>query len=290
MAARRRTEPSEQLPAPTSFLQVLEQVGSRPEDLGEQKTKKNYAETLSNRLAVWLAAKLRAVGDFPGIRPHADGTGRETTVASGKGKKPKKTDVRYSTPDTGLELLVSVKTYSFRDVHTDKPTGVRRLGRYSRNMVRNDHELRAEAMDIHERFPYAVLVAVMFLPFRACEDAGVGKGATSSFASAVKTFRHRGGRIRPSDPYQLFEGFFIGLYDHEGASRGQVQFFDVMESPPRRGRPAVLIDEAALVREIVKAYGTRNRLYIDYADDVPDAPLLQPENDEDDEDEEEPEA
>ncbi|MBK7831964.1 MAG: hypothetical protein IPJ56_06350 [Gemmatimonadetes bacterium] len=98
------------------------------------------------------------------ILPRPDGSGRETGAASGASKKLKKTDVRFSTFDTGLELLVSIKTYSFQDPRKDKKTGQVILGRYTKNMVRNDHELRAEAMDHHERHPYAVLVALFFLP------------------------------------------------------------------------------------------------------------------------------
>lgn len=261
--------------APILFREVLDQIEPRPADDGPQAQKKNYAESFSNRIAVWLAARLRAVGTFPGILPHADGSGRESKVAAGGAKKPKKTDVRFSTADTGLELLVSVKTLSFRDARKDKQTGAILLGRYTKNMVRNDHELRAEAMDLHERFPYAVLIGLLFLPFRACDD---GKDDKSSFAHAVMTLRPRAGRVRPTDPHQLFERMFIGLYEHEGPVRGDVTFFDVTTNPPRRGRPqGGLIDPDALVGEIVKSYGIRNRRYMEWADEAPGeaAPLLE---------------
>lgn len=275
--------------APETFASVLDQVGPRPDEKGGAAPKKNYAESLSNRIAVWLAAKLRAEGDFPKILPNPDGSGRETTVASGKSKKPKKTDVRFSTADTGLELLVSIKTYSFRDARKDKATNKVVLGRYTKNMVRNDHELRAEAMDIHERFPYAVLVGIMFMPFSACDD---GKEDKSSFAHAVMTLRARGGRVEPSDPHQQFERMFIGLYEHDGARRGDIAFFDLMTPPPRRGRPRLgLVDDQALVREIVKSYGIRNRRYMDWADEAPDAPLLERDSaQEQDDDGDEPEG
>ena len=273
MARQGKASLSRQTP-PASFQEVLELVEPRPADDATQPEKKNYAEALSNRIAVWLAGKLRATGDFKGILPNADGSGRESKVASGAAKKPKKTDVRFSTADTGLELLVSVKTLSFRDTRKTR-TGTIVLGRYTKNMVRNDHELRAEAMDLHERFPYAVLVGVLFLPFSACDD---GKDNKSSFAHAVMTLRPRAGRVRPMDPHQLFERMFIALYEHEGPHRGKVMFFDVSTNPPRRGRPRVaLIDTDALVHEIVKTYGIRNRRYIEWADEVPgtEAPRLE---------------
>lgn len=247
--------------------------------------KKNYAERFSNKLAILIANKLReSDGTLAEVLPRPDGSGRETGAASGASKKLKKTDVRFSTFDTGLELLVSLKTYSFQDPRKDKKSGQVVLGRYTKNMVRNDHELRAEAMDHHERHPYAVLVALFFLPMRACDDAGTDK---SSFAHAIMTFRSRAGRNEPSDPHQKFERFFVALYEHEGDKRGDVWFFDVMDKPPRRGRPQrvdvpkvearrglLTLDE--MVREIVKAYGIRNRRFIEWADEDPnDVDLLE---------------
>ncbi|GMV17470.1 MAG: hypothetical protein AMXMBFR56_56940 [Polyangiaceae bacterium] len=279
--ARRSSKTGPTLTVPATFAEVLEQVEPRPDELAERKAKKNYAEALSNRAAVWLAAKLRKFREFHGILPNPDGTGRETRVASGKTRKPKKTDVRFSTADTGLELLVSVKTYSFRDPRTIKETGEVVLGRYSKNMVRNDHELRAEAMDLHERFPYAVVIGVMFIPFRACDDAK-GKNGISSFAAAVMTFRARAGRRKPTEPNQLLERMFIALYESEGPTKGEVYFFDVEDRPPRQRRPASLKSEEEFIQEVVKAYGVRNKTYIEFADEIPGAPLLQhPEADED---------
>jgi hypothetical protein len=271
---------------------ALERSEPRPPDDGAREDKKNYAERLSNSLAILIANALRRTGQFPGILPNPDGTGRETKTASGAQKKLKKTDVRFSTFDTGLELLVSVKTLSFRDVSTKK--GQRVLGRYTKNMVRNDHELRAEATDLHERHPYAVLIGVLFLPFRACDDGDTDK---SSFAHAVVTFRPRAGREKPSDPHQLFERFFIGLYEYEGERRGDVAFFDVMRNPPRRGRPTrvdaphspdrrvLSLDE--MIGEVIKTYGIRNQRYIEWADEAePIVPVLElPPEPEDDADE-----
>ena len=82
-----------------------------------------------NRIAVLIANRLRATGQFRGeILPGRDGRGREKPVSSGSFNKPKKTDVNYSTL-SGLELLVSIKTLGFRDVLKDKKTGQQRLGR-----------------------------------------------------------------------------------------------------------------------------------------------------------------
>ena len=248
-----------------TFAEALEQSEPRPAQDGDGK--KNYAERLSNKLAVLVANKLRDSGQFAGILPTADGKGRESTSTGGAHKKAKKTDVKYATSDAGLELLVSIKTLNFMDQHKKTSGGQTTVSfsRYTRNMVRNDHELRAEAMDHHERHPFAVLVALFFLPISACDD---GENDKSSFAHAVMTFRPRAGRVKPSDPPQLFEGFFIGLYDADGEHKGRVQFFNVDDAPPRRGRPSAklyTLDE--VVATIAKTYGIRNRRYMEWADE-----------------------
>jgi hypothetical protein len=262
-----KAEATASTPSIQTFGDALRHAGSRPADDANRDLKKNYSERLSNAIAVLLSSKLRATGRFDSILPMPDGSGRETGSASGSNKKIKKTDVRYATSDTGLELLVSIKTLNFRDATTE---------RYTKNMVRNDHELRAEAMDHHERFPYAVLIGVFFIPIDACDDGTVDK---SSFAHAVMTFRPRAGRADTSEPAAKFERFFIGLYDAKDSSGMQVGFFDVLTPPPRRGRPPWpteppdptrgerLLTLDQVIEEIVREYGIRNRTYIRWADE-----------------------
>ena len=273
----RLTPPAESL-AIESFEDALRLAGPRPADDADRDLKKNYSERLSNAIAVLLAAKLRATGRFQGILPLPDGSGRETGSASGSNRKIKKSN-------TGLELLVSIKTLNFRDAKRDRATGRLTIGRYTKNMVRNDHELRAEAMDHHERFPYAVLVGVFFIPIAACDD---GTNDKSSFAHAVMTFRPRAGRADTSDPAAKFERFFVGLYDANDSSGTHVGFFDVLTPPPRRGRPPWpnespdpsrgerLLTLDQVIAEIVREYGIRNRRYIRWADEpLNDTPILQ---------------
>jgi hypothetical protein len=264
-------------PSIQTFEDALRHAGPRPADNADRDLKKNYSERLSNAIAVLLASRLRATGRFDTILPLPDGSGRETGSASGSNKKIKKTDVRYATSDTGLELLVSIKTLNFRDAKKDRTTGRLTIGRYTKNMVRNDHELRAEAMDHHERFPYAVLIGVFFIPIDACDDGTADK---SSFAHAVMTFRPRAGRADTSDPAAKFERFFIGLYDANDSSGTHVGFFDVLTPPPRRGRPPWptespdpvrgerLLTLDQVIAEIVREYGIRNRTYIRWADET----------------------
>lgn len=268
-----------------SFDDVIRMAGERPPDDASSKSKKNYSEKLSNAIAILLAQLLRETGRLPSVLPEIDGSGRESRSVAGSLRKFKKTDVRCSTLDTGLELLVSIKTLNFRNTMTR--AGRTSLGRYTKNMVRNDHELRAEAMDHHERFPYAVLIGVFFIPVDACDDAIT---ATSSFAHAVMTFRGRAGRRNPDDHPAKFERVFIGLYDADGADGSRVGFFDVLDAPPRRGRPpwpnetpepmrgGRLLSLRELIAEIVREYGIRNRSYIEWADESP-APGTVPELD-----------
>ena len=235
----------------SSILPQLEAAGDRSR-AKDQKDKKNYAEALSRALATRIANLLRA--DFPGILPDEFGRRQESRARTSKGFK--KLDVNYSTPELGLGLGVSIKTLNFRDPKTK---------RYTKNYTRIDNELRAEAHDYHERQPYAVLVALVFLPADACDDGM--KQNPSSFGNAVYLFRGRTGRQRPTDSPGLFEAVFIGLYEPDGDLRGQVAFFDVMTNPPKQGRPKQgLIGFDQLVRAITSVYDRRNGSKKDWAE------------------------
>ena len=187
---------------------------------------------------------------FPEITPNPDGTRQEVKARSAKGFK--KLDVGYSTPELGLGLGVSIKTVNYRDKST---------GRYTKNYSRIDNELRAEATDYHVRQPFSVLVGLLYLPADSAEDGDPARSSSvSSFGAAVKYFRGRSGRhYRTGDP-ELFEQFFIGMYEHEGVGRGSVRYFDVLDSPPRARRPSEeetwTLDE--LLTLIVSTYDERN--------------------------------
>jgi hypothetical protein len=256
------TAEAESVETVNTFQEALAGAAPRPNPLATGREKKNYSERLSNKIAVLVANKVRATGLLEGeILPSPGGKGREKKIPSGAFNKPKKTDVGYSTL-SGLELLISIKTLGFKDVKKG------RLGRYTKNMVRNDHELRAEAMEFHERYPYAVLVALFFIPRDACDDGETTD--KSSFAHAVMTFRARAGRHRPDEPAQLFERFYIGLYDYEGPNAGRVEFFNVLDMPRRKGPPSKLVGLDEVVREALAFYGERNRIYIRFEDDEPE--------------------
>ena len=239
----------------TSIKEALAKAGGRPAENAGRDIKKNYAEQFSRNIATCVANSLR--GRFSGIMPSEDGTQQESPARTAKGLK--KLDVNYSTPQLGLALGVSIKTINFRDAATK---------RYTKNYSRNDNELRAEATDYHQRQPYSVLVAILFLPFDSCDDGTTGKRAeqhVSSFGAAAKYFRSRSNRSNPRDDIDLFERFFIGLYEQDGTTA----FFDVMTRPPRNRRPNAneVISFDQLASEITKTYDQRNDPPFEWAAD-----------------------
>lgn len=224
----------------SSIRKELERADERAE-VRTRAQKKNYAERLSRALAQRLADELRC--RFPGILPDEAGRGQESRVRAAHGAR--RLDVNFSTPELGLGLGLSIKTVNFPDP---------RSRRYTKNFTRIDNELRAEALDYHVRQPYAVLVALIFMPREACEDAG--EDGISSFAHAYEIFRRRTGRGDPRDRPELFEGVFLGLYD---PTNGEVVFADAARPVPKQGMPyRNRLALADLIQQIIRLYETRN--------------------------------
>ena len=118
----------------------------------------------------------------------------------------KQLDINFSTPELGLALGISLKSVHLRDVKGAE--------RYTHNMKRNEEELRIEASGYHKRQPYAVMIAVLFLPFDSAED---GKNYhPSSFGSWVRHLRPYAGRLGPEDEIDKFEKIYIALYEPDG--------------------------------------------------------------------------
>jgi len=203
-----------------SVQDALAIVGSK-----EGANKKNWSEAFSRALAILFANSLRK--DFEGVTPDEFGRRQERPARTNRGYK--KLDVGYATEELGLALGVSVKSINFRDEKTV---------RYTKNYSRNDNELRAEAMDYHRRQPYAVLAGVLMLPLDSCDDGEATQEGESSFAAAVRYFRRRTGRFAPLGDADLFESFFIGLYDQAAPDGSNDFFFDVLDNPPKKGRPS----------------------------------------------------
>lgn len=235
------------------MLESLQAAAPRPAKSAKRAAKKNYAERLSRALAKQFANALR--GDFPGITPDPGGRRQEAPARTSKGFK--KLDVNYSTPELGLGLGVSIKTLNYRDAKSK---------RYTKNYTRIDNELRAEANDYHERQPFSVLVAVVFIPVDCCDD-GL-RGNPSSFGQAVKVFRSRSERGTPQDQHNLFEKLFIGAYSFKGEQAGDVWFFDVTNAPPSNGLPVERnrLSFEQLITAIRDTYDARNNPPFHWAD------------------------
>ncbi|HUF29883.1 MAG TPA: hypothetical protein VMM77_04395 [Gemmatimonadaceae bacterium] len=144
------------------------------------------------------------------------------TAISVRGRK--QLDVNFSTPEQGLALGISLKSVHTRDVGGAE--------RYTHNMKRNEEELRIESSGYHKRQPYAVMVAVLFLPFDSCSDGK--RGHPSSFGSWVRHLRPYTGRAEPTDGHDIFEKTYIGLYQPDASD---LRFFDVEADPPKNGEP-----------------------------------------------------
>jgi hypothetical protein len=239
--------------AVTTIKHALEYAGPRPDVSSSSTVKKNYAERFSRVVATCIANRLRP--NFPGITPDDEGRQQEMLARTAKGFK--KLDVNFSTPELGLALGVSVKSINFPDWSAAK----KKVGRFTKNYSRNDNELRAEAMDYHQRQPYSALVGVLFLPEASYQDAGkAGKReeeGVSSFGAAVKFFRNRAGRRTAKNEIDLFERFFIAVYNGD---TGETSFFDVMSPPPRNRSPRVdeCLSFEQFIQEIIKSYNDRN--------------------------------
>jgi hypothetical protein len=248
------------------LVEILDALEPKPDVSAPREDKHAYA--LSRHLAVFIADALRP--SYPGVLPMNGEVGHESLTGSAEGAK--RLDVKVWDELLGLKLLVSLKTYSFRDWNNKTGTA----GRYSKNIQRNGKELKDEADVIHRRQPYAVIVAVLFLPDTACDDGNPASSSDvqgpSSFASIVRRLRVRTGRaIDPDekrfDRFDLTERLFIGLYRYEGSDRGSLRFFDVQENPPRNGPPAAstILGLDEFVKLIEDLVDHRNRSGIEWA-------------------------
>jgi hypothetical protein len=158
---------------------ALKSLPPKPPDDAPQAAKKRYSEQMSAVLAPAIGEELRHRG-MKEARPSGPGetgpSGAERRLAGGIGAK--KVDVTWATEESGLLLAMSVKTISFRDAGTKN---------YQKNLVNRRGDMLIEAVTLHRRFPYAVLVGLLFLDKGARED-GTAK-RRSTFENAFPRLR-----------------------------------------------------------------------------------------------------
>ena len=113
-----------------------------------------------------------------------------------------------------------------------------------------------------------MLAGVLYLPFDSCDDGTKSEDGVSSFGAAVRFFRPRANRITPHDDVELFERFFVALYEPSGENEGHAVFFDIMRPPPRnrRPRPEEALTFEQVIAEITLTYDQRNDPPFQWAD------------------------
>ena len=229
----------------TVIAEVLKASEPRPIGADPPTVKNQYAvrfaDHMANRIADYLREYLTSI----------EATAKRT---AGSVQGQKQLDINFSTPGLGLALGISLKS-----VHLREEKGAQR---YTHNMKRNEEELRIEASGYHKRQPYAVMIAVLFLPFDSADD-GKKKHSSSSFGSWVRHLRPYTGRRDPKNDIDKFEKIYIGLYEPDGNA---LRFFDVQEAPPKNGRPTRVLDYRRFLDEVYHAYLQRNEVEFKWAE------------------------
>ena len=133
---------------------ILADAAPRPTSGSSQSDKNQYAIRFADAFATELAR------DFTPLMDGIEASSRRSAKSDGGTKQ---LDINFSTPATGLALGVTLKS-----VHIREATGGKR---YTHNLKRNGEELMIEASGYHRRQPYAVMVAILALPFDSCDDA-----------------------------------------------------------------------------------------------------------------------
>lgn len=138
-----------------------------------------YSQDMSAVVALALSEAVRQRGMREALpAPPGSGgpSGAERRMAGGIGAK--KVDVTWATDACGLIFSASVKTINWRDGST---------GTFQKNLTNRRGDLLFEAVTLHRRFPYAVVLGFLFL------DAG---SATDDTERRSSTFRNAHQRLK----------------------------------------------------------------------------------------------
>ncbi len=128
-------------------------------------------------------------------------------MAGGIGAK--KVDVTWATAEAGLIFAASIKTINARDAKS---------GNYQKNLTNRRADLLFEAVTLHRRFPYAVLLGLFCLDQGAAADEKMkGDRLTrrSTFRNAHQRLQLFTGRDDPADREEQFEILCLLLVDSE---------------------------------------------------------------------------
>lgn len=220
------------------LINAIKAAGPKPADDAPQAVKNPWVGRLSNTLALAIAEELRQRG-MKEARPAGPGelglSGAERRLAGGIGAK--KVDVTWATEESGLILACSVKTIMFRDGKT---------GQYQKNLTNRRGDLLVEAVTLHRRFPYAVIVGFLFLDHLAAEDGTARRKST--FANAFPRLRLFTRRPDPAGREEQFERLYLLLVD-SNPFQPQVTGYEVHDSQTPVSLNEALDDIVNLIAE-----------------------------------------
>lgn len=216
----------------TALTMALSGLNAKPPDDADQRKKKRYSELLSEAVAQAIAAALRERG-LTETRPAPpgvlDNSGAERRMSGGIGDK--KVDVTWATEQAGLLLGVSVKSINFRD---------RRTHNFQKNFTNRRGDMLFEAVTLHRRFPYAVLIGLFFFDKDAESDDTERRRST--FVNAHAGLRLFTGREDPAGRDEQFERFYVVLVD--ATPFGSTARFYLAGEPDREVPFEEILDDA----------------------------------------------
>ena len=230
------------------LITALRMLPTKPADSATQAEKKNYSQLVSEKIALAFAAELRHRGlheTRPAPPGEVAGSGAERRVAGGIGAK--KVDVTWATEESGLLLGISIKSINFRDLRSKN---------FQKNLINRRGDMLFEAVTLHRRFPYAVLVGFFFLDKDAADDATPSRRST--FENAHHRFKLFTGRQGVDRPEEQFERLYLVLHDANRFSPSAHVF--------AAGNPARETDLDAAFDDIVALIAERNPDFYDYVD------------------------
>jgi hypothetical protein len=165
----------------------------------------------------------------------------------------KRIDVTVADPVLGLEIGVSLKGMNFRDPQNQN---------FDKNLTGRLYELGDEVRLVHEHLPHCFMVGILFFPLDSTTDK-----SPSSFAHAVVKLRERTGRLDAAlmGHAARCDASYVALYTigtETGFQRGVTRFFNVQNSPPRRGLPRVdlTLSLEEMVDQVVSTATFENRI------------------------------
>ena len=228
------------------------------EENGTVNDKRNWSNRFADECARLAAPIVRHGLGSEGAPPDlvvlpTSGGSAEPPVLLGEGSK-KRIDVAVVHRLGGLRIDLSLKGLNFRDKTGDH---------YDKNLTGRTYEIEDELRQVRRLQPSSFVFALYWMPLLGTTDKVTGE---SSFARTVVHLRvriHKGAPGTARDPSRL-DGAGVALYSPiesalpsgEAVPRGTMRCCNVVEEPPRRGRPRIeathTLDE--LVHQWVRVY------------------------------------